>query len=307
MTTRIFRSTWAVYGGEIHRHRLLARLAEPRRCPFRLPRRAALSDGLLVDCGPGVLSHGCGSETAGRTSTRSRSPTSISTTGATSCRGSGARCTAPAASRSTSDPSSGCTPEDGTCWSSSVSASGSGTCSTGCSRSRSTSPRQPFTAAGFRDRPRPAAALHARDVRLPDLGRRLRRSPTPATAARASRLVDLARDVDLFVCEATLDRGDDDGLPRGHLSVDEALASRLGSRREARSADAPAGRALLPVGMSSAPTTGSRWSSTLSPQARAARVRSGAGSARAPRFVTRRRPSDRRRRFVSLPRPGGDR
>jgi ribonuclease BN (tRNA processing enzyme) len=29
--------------------------------------------------------------------------------------------------------------------------------------------------------------------------------------------------VDLFVCEATLDRGDDDGLPRGHLSADEAI------------------------------------------------------------------------------------
>lgn len=37
------------------------------------------------------------------------------------------------------------------------------------------------------------------------------------------RLAELARDVDLFVCEATLDRGVDDGQPRGHLSVDEAL------------------------------------------------------------------------------------
>jgi ribonuclease BN (tRNA processing enzyme) len=39
----------------------------------------------------------------------------------------------------------------------------------------------------------------------------------------SGRLVELARGVDLFVCEATLDRGDDDGLPRGHLSADEAI------------------------------------------------------------------------------------
>ncbi len=39
----------------------------------------------------------------------------------------------------------------------------------------------------------------------------------------SERLVELARDVDLFVCEATLDRGELDGRPRGHLSADEAL------------------------------------------------------------------------------------
>ena len=46
----------------------------------------------------------------------------------------------------------------------------------------------------------------------------------------SERLAELARDSDLFVCEATLDHGDDDGQPRGHLSVDEALsaARRLG-------------------------------------------------------------------------------
>jgi ribonuclease BN (tRNA processing enzyme) len=38
-------------------------------------------------------------------------------------------------------------------------------------------------------------------------------------------LVTLARDVDLFLCEATLRDGADDGAPRGHLSVDEALAA----------------------------------------------------------------------------------
>ncbi len=38
-------------------------------------------------------------------------------------------------------------------------------------------------------------------------------------------LAELARDVDLFVCEATLERGDLDGTPRGHLSADEAVAA----------------------------------------------------------------------------------
>ena len=38
-------------------------------------------------------------------------------------------------------------------------------------------------------------------------------------------LAELARDVDLLVCEATLKRGDLDGRPRGHLSADEAVAA----------------------------------------------------------------------------------
>jgi ribonuclease BN (tRNA processing enzyme) len=36
-------------------------------------------------------------------------------------------------------------------------------------------------------------------------------------------LADLARDADLFVCEATLERGELDGEPRGHLAPDEML------------------------------------------------------------------------------------
>jgi ribonuclease BN (tRNA processing enzyme) len=38
-------------------------------------------------------------------------------------------------------------------------------------------------------------------------------------------LAELARNVDLFVCEATLERGDLDGKPRGHLSAEEAVAA----------------------------------------------------------------------------------
>jgi ribonuclease BN (tRNA processing enzyme) len=44
-------------------------------------------------------------------------------------------------------------------------------------------------------------------------------------SAPSERLVELATGADLFVCEATLLRGKDDGLPRGHLSLDEALGA----------------------------------------------------------------------------------
>jgi len=42
-------------------------------------------------------------------------------------------------------------------------------------------------------------------------------------SAPSAELVKSARDADLFVCEATLLRGELDGEPRGHLSLDEAV------------------------------------------------------------------------------------
>ena len=42
-------------------------------------------------------------------------------------------------------------------------------------------------------------------------------------SAPSERLVELARDADLFVCEATLGAGSLDDEPRGHLSAEEAL------------------------------------------------------------------------------------
>jgi ribonuclease BN (tRNA processing enzyme) len=41
-------------------------------------------------------------------------------------------------------------------------------------------------------------------------------------SAPSDELVESARDADLFVCEATLLRGELDGEPRGHLSLEEA-------------------------------------------------------------------------------------
>jgi ribonuclease BN (tRNA processing enzyme) len=41
----------------------------------------------------------------------------------------------------------------------------------------------------------------------------------------SDELVEAARDADLFICEATLLRGELDGEPRGHLSLDEAISA----------------------------------------------------------------------------------
>ncbi len=52
-------------------------------------------------------------------------------------------------------------------------------------------------------------------------------------SAPCPELVEAARDADLFVCEATLLRGELDGQPRGHLSLDEAVEAfeKSGARR----------------------------------------------------------------------------
>jgi len=79
-----------------------------------------------------------------------------------------------------------------------------------------------------------AAGLEVTALRLPHYTLRtygLRVSNGTRTLAYSGdsgpdgRLVELARDADLFVCEATLERGDLDGSPRGHLSAEEAVAA----------------------------------------------------------------------------------
>ena len=56
-------------------------------------------------------------------------------------------------------------------------------------------------------------------------------------------LRQIARDADLFLCEATLERSHPEGEPRGHLAPEEALAARGRCRRETAPAHAPARRA----------------------------------------------------------------
>ncbi len=88
--------------------------------------------------------------------------------------------------------------------------------------SRSTGRTTPFSTGALVRDADAGAALHARDVRLP------RREPSrvltySGDSAPSDELVEAARDADLFVCEATLLRGELDGEPRGHLSLDEAV------------------------------------------------------------------------------------
>ena len=83
----------------------------------------------------------------------------------------------------------------------------------------------PFEAAGLELDAASPAALHGADVRLPCLEQRRGLSPTRATPVPSERLAELAEGVDLFLCEATLERGELDGEPRGHLSAEEAVAA----------------------------------------------------------------------------------
>lgn len=90
----------------------------------------------------------------------------------------------------------------------------------------------PFTAAGLE-----VTAVRLPHYTLETYGFRV--SDGSATLAYSGdtgpsdRLVELARDVDVFVCEATLEHGDADGQTRGHLSAEEAIAAHesAGARR----------------------------------------------------------------------------
>ena len=83
---------------------------------------------------------------------------------------------------------------------------------------------EPFQAAGFTvvARRLPHYTLLTFGLRVTDGSRSLAYS---GDSGPDDRLAELARDVDLFVCEATLERGELDGKPRGHLSADEAVAA----------------------------------------------------------------------------------
>ena len=119
---------------------------------------------------------------------------------------------------------------------------------------------EPFRAAGIEVTP-----VRLPHYRLQTYGFRLaangRRSPTRATAGRASALAELARDADLFVCEATLLNGEDDGLP----AATSASRRRLPRQppRERAASSSPIVRPSCPCRKgSSSPTT--VWSSSCS-------------------------------------------
>ena len=68
----------------------------------------------------------------------------------------------------------------------------------------------------------PHYRLDAYALRVTDGSRTLAYS---GDSAPSDTLAEAARGADLFICEATLARGDLDGEPRGHLSLEEALAA----------------------------------------------------------------------------------
>jgi ribonuclease BN (tRNA processing enzyme) len=83
---------------------------------------------------------------------------------------------------------------------------------------------QPFEAAGLTVTAMrlPHYTLETYGLRVTNARRTLAYS---GDAGPSDRLIELARDVDLFLCEATLERGELDGEPRGHLSAEEAIAA----------------------------------------------------------------------------------
>jgi len=83
---------------------------------------------------------------------------------------------------------------------------------------------EPFTAAGLEIVP-----LRLPHYRLRTYGFRVSNEQKTLAysgdTGPSDRLAELARDVDLFVCEATLERPELDGDLRGHLAVEEAIAA----------------------------------------------------------------------------------
>ena len=189
-------------------------LAEPGRRAVRLPARgpgAGSCSTAARACSPKLRER----EAAGRRSTRSRSRTGTSTTGATSCPGSGARCSASARSIE----HAGALGAARTGASSSARFGGRlgqpddvrgrvRACTSTPTASRS-------TAAGLRGHRPPRPALPAARVRLPRLGERDASSATPATPARAT------------------------GSPRSRATPTSSSARRRCSRRTRRRAARP--------------------------------------------------------------------
>lgn len=85
-----------------------------------------------------------------------------------------------------------------------------------------------FAAAGFEVRPVrvPHYTLRTYGLRVSDGERTLAYS---GDSGPSDALAVVARDADLFLCEATLATGELDGPLRGHLSADEALAAHRAS------------------------------------------------------------------------------
>jgi ribonuclease BN (tRNA processing enzyme) len=85
-------------------------------------------------------------------------------------------------------------------------------------------PDKPFAVGDLEITPvcLPHYTLETYGLRVSDRSRTLAYS---GDCGPSERLADLARDADLFVCEATLETPESDGELRGHLAPEEALAA----------------------------------------------------------------------------------
>jgi ribonuclease BN (tRNA processing enzyme) len=84
-------------------------------------------------------------------------------------------------------------------------------------------PRRPFSAAGLE-----VTAVPVVHYDIDAYGFRVQGDSVLAYSGDSGpcdALVELSREADLFLCEATLERGDLDGPTRGHLAPDEAAAA----------------------------------------------------------------------------------
>jgi ribonuclease BN (tRNA processing enzyme) len=83
---------------------------------------------------------------------------------------------------------------------------------------------EPFTAAGLE-----LTAIRLPHYTVQTYGFRVandtRTLAYSGDSAPSERLAELADGVDLFLCEATLETGEADGQPRGHLSAEEAVSA----------------------------------------------------------------------------------
>jgi ribonuclease BN (tRNA processing enzyme) len=91
-------------------------------------------------------------------------------------------------------------------------------------RLREYAPETPFTAGEFEVTPirLPHYTLETYGLRVSNASRTLAYS---GDCGPSERLADLARDADLFLCEATLESPEADGGLRGHLAPDEVIAA----------------------------------------------------------------------------------
>jgi ribonuclease BN (tRNA processing enzyme) len=90
-------------------------------------------------------------------------------------------------------------------------------------------PQRPFTAAGLEVTAVPVEHYDIDAYAFRVQGERVLAYSGDSGPCEA--LVELGRDADLFVCEATLERGEFDGPERGHLAPDEAATAAAGAKR----------------------------------------------------------------------------